>query len=79
MALSPVLSPLLTRSDRVLDSQLVVVLLDLFIAGSQTTSGTLDFALLYMIKFPEIQEKLHERLKEVVGPNDLPKLEDKSR
>ncbi|KAL0279767.1 UNVERIFIED_CONTAM: hypothetical protein PYX00_001254 [Menopon gallinae] len=61
------------------DSQLVVVLLDLFIAGSQTTSGTLDFAFLYMIKYPEIQEKVYDCLKDTVGMNSPPKLEDKPR
>lgn len=41
------------------DDQLVMICLDIFIAGSQTTSNTLGFAFLMMILQPEVQEKVH--------------------
>ena len=41
--------------------------MDLFGAGSETTSSILSFAILYMIRFPEIQEKLQAEIESVVG------------
>ncbi|KAJ8930072.1 hypothetical protein NQ314_017179 [Rhamnusium bicolor] len=40
------------------EDQLIMVCLDIFIAGSQTTSNTLDFAFLMMILYPDIQNKV---------------------
>jgi len=42
-------------------------IMDLFGAGSETTSQILTFAVNYMIRFPEIQKKIHEEIDEVVG------------
>ncbi|CAH0547137.1 unnamed protein product [Brassicogethes aeneus] len=44
------------------DDQLAMICLDIFIAGSQTTSNTLDFAFLAMILYPNVQTKLHNYL-----------------
>nr|WCC58048.1 cytochrome P450 [Pharsalia antennata] len=41
------------------EEQLVMVCLDIFIAGAQTTSTTLDFAFLVMILYPDVQSKVH--------------------
>lgn len=49
------------------DDQLVMVCLDVFIAGSQTTSNTLDFAFMMMLLHPDIQKKVHVQLDEVLG------------
>lgn len=55
-----------------------MVILDIFIAGSQTTSNTLDFAFLMMLNRPDIQEKIQKEIDNVLG-NNLPKLEDRTR
>ncbi|XP_050311649.1 uncharacterized protein LOC126747190 [Anthonomus grandis grandis] len=44
------------------EQQLVMVCLDIFIAGSTTTSNTIDFAFLAMILFPEVQQRVHQCL-----------------
>lgn len=56
-----------------------MVLLDLFIAGSQTTSNTLDFAFLLMLKNQSIQEKVYLEICQNVGNENLPNIADKSR
>ena len=53
--------------------------LDLFIAGSQTTSNTLDFALLQMIQHPEVQEKVQAEIDSILKPGQLPKMTDRAR
>ena len=53
-------------------------ILDLYLAGSETSSTTLLFSIMYMINFPKVQEKVHAELDKVVGHNRLPSLEDKS-
>lgn len=39
-----------------------MICLDLFIAGSMTTSTTLNFAFLYMIFYPDIQKRVQEEI-----------------
>ncbi|XP_072014714.1 cytochrome P450 2J4-like [Amphiura filiformis] len=50
----------------------------LFIAGTETTSTTLRWAVLYMMVFPEFQHRIHRELDTVVGRNRLPRLADKA-
>merc|ERR1711997_1221692 len=52
-------------------------LFDLFLAGSETTSTTLTWAALYMVRYPEVQKKVQEELDRVVGQNRPPSLKDK--
>jgi cytochrome P450 len=59
------------------DDQYSVCTLDLFAAGSETTSSTLEFALLYMILNPKVQEKVQEEIDRVVGRNRIPNPQDK--
>ncbi|XP_072039153.1 cytochrome P450 2D26-like [Amphiura filiformis] len=59
------------------DDELVAVVHDLFLAGTETTSTTLRWALLYMLKYPDVQKRVHEEIDSVVGRDRLPKLSDK--
>ena len=57
------------------DEQLVLVCLDLFEAGSETTSTTLLWSVLYMAINPEIQEKCQAEIDEKIGSRS-PTIED---
>ncbi|KAB0792145.1 hypothetical protein PPYR_14104 [Photinus pyralis] len=59
------------------DEQLLSLCLDLFMAGSETTSNTLGFAVLYMVKYPGVQKRVQEEMDEVVGRNRWPTMNDK--
>lgn len=54
-----------------------MILIDLFIAGVQTTAVTLDFLFLYMTVHQDIQSKLHGELDSVIGTKRLPQLNDR--
>lgn len=56
--------------------QLLALCVDFFQAGSETTSNTLAFAILYMLHYPEVMKKVQHELKVVVGDR-LPKLIDR--
>ncbi|GAM25248.1 hypothetical protein SAMD00019534_084230 [Acytostelium subglobosum LB1] len=43
------------------------VAIDLLLAGTDTSESTIEWAMLYMCNFPDIQEKLHAELASVIG------------
>ncbi|XP_035709560.1 methyl farnesoate epoxidase isoform X2 [Folsomia candida] len=60
------------------NSEMNWVLIDLFIAGTETTSTTLSWTFLYMAKYQAVQKKLHEEIDRVVGPSRQPCLNDRN-
>ncbi|KAM6184798.1 cytochrome P450 2C23-like [Rhynchocyon petersi] len=52
---------------------------NLFVAGTETTSSTLRFGLLLMMKHPEVEAKVHEEIDHVIGRNQLPCMQDKMK
>ena len=58
---------------------LKVALFDLFLAGSETTSTTLTWAALYMVRYPEVQARVQQELARVVGEDRSPAMEDRPR
>ena len=43
------------------------IIIELFAAGTETTGTSLDWAFLYMIIHPEIQQKCFEEIKQVIS------------
>lgn len=54
------------------------MIMDLFMAGSQTTRDTLKFALYYLGAKPEVQIKLQDEVDQVLGGAPA-SLEDRAR
>jgi len=59
------------------DERLILTMGEVFMAGMETTAVSLCWTLLRLIHNPKIQQKLHDELDRVVGPNRLPDLEDR--
>ncbi|XP_028999457.1 cytochrome P450 1A1 [Betta splendens] len=60
------------------DEKIVGIVNDLFGAGFDTVSTALSWSLMYMVAYPEIQERLHQEMKDKVGLDRTPLLADKA-
>uniref|UniRef100_A0A8C6LPW1 Cytochrome P450, family 2, subfamily J, polypeptide 20 n=1 Tax=Nothobranchius furzeri TaxID=105023 RepID=A0A8C6LPW1_NOTFU len=58
-------------------SNLSICTLDLFGAGTETTTTTLHWGLLYMIYYPHIQEQVQAEIDAVIGPSRQPSMTDR--
>ncbi|KAK7801151.1 hypothetical protein U0070_007065 [Myodes glareolus] len=61
------------------DETLVMTTHNLFFGGTETTSTTLRYGLLIMLKYPEVAAKVQEELDATVGRTRAPRLEDRTR
>ncbi|XP_039510078.1 cytochrome P450 2A10-like isoform X2 [Pimephales promelas] len=58
-------------------NNLMATVLNLFVAGTETTSTTLRYALMLLIKHPHIQGQMQREIDRVIGRNRVPTMEDK--
>jgi cytochrome P450 family 2 subfamily J len=56
-----------------------VTCMDLFAAGSETTSTTLAWAVLFMILNPDVQDKVQREIDQVIGQDREPSLDDRGK
>ncbi|KAL2091951.1 hypothetical protein ACEWY4_011749 [Coilia grayii] len=61
------------------DSQIVRTVIDIFGAGFDTIIAGLQWSLLYLVKFPGVQDKIFQEIDDQVGSNRLPSFEDKPK
>ena len=58
-------------------ANLTAMLIDIFLAGMDTTSVTLQFVILYMVNNQEVQKKARHEIHDVIGQNRGPSLADR--
>uniref|UniRef100_A0A8C6Z7E0 Cytochrome P450 2J6-like n=1 Tax=Nothoprocta perdicaria TaxID=30464 RepID=A0A8C6Z7E0_NOTPE len=61
------------------EDNMVQSVFDLFLGGTETTATTLRWALLYMVAYPDIQEKVQQELDAVLGSSQSIWYEDRKR
>jgi cytochrome P450 len=61
------------------EEQLHVVGVDYLFPASTTVTATLNFAMAFLINYPDVQTKMQEELDDVVGRDRLPTLDDRMR
>ncbi|KAM4631935.1 cytochrome P450 2W1-like isoform 2-T2 [Discoglossus pictus] len=66
------------KSSHFHDDNVLATTLDLIMAGTETTSTTLMWAVLLMMKYPEIQKKVQTEIRTVLGSRRLPRFEDRN-
>ncbi|XP_072029315.1 cytochrome P450 2U1-like [Amphiura filiformis] len=59
------------------ESNVMFTVVNLFVAGTETSTSTLRWTLLYLVANPYVQRRVQEELDEVVGRDRLPRYSDR--
>ncbi|KAK9290073.1 hypothetical protein L1049_008237 [Liquidambar formosana] len=55
--------------DKISDENIIIIILEMFFARSETTSSTIEWSMAELLRSPEAMRKAKEELDQVVGPN----------
>ncbi|XP_013391085.1 cytochrome P450 2U1-like [Lingula anatina] len=55
------------------------IIIDLYLAGTDTTSNTLRWSLIHMVNQPDVQKRVQQEIDQVIGQGRVAKMEDKAR
>uniref|UniRef100_A0A8C8SI61 Cytochrome P450 2G1 n=1 Tax=Pelusios castaneus TaxID=367368 RepID=A0A8C8SI61_9SAUR len=67
------------HSDEFNMKNLVLTTLNLFFAGTETVSSTLRYGFLFLMKYPEVEEKVHQEINHVISCHRRPASEDRMK
>ena len=67
------------RARSINEENMLATISQLFGAGSETTTNTIRWAILYMMAYPEIQSKVQQEIDDVVDRDRLPNISDKDQ
>ncbi|XP_071780121.2 cytochrome P450 1D1 [Centroberyx gerrardi] len=68
-----------TDTSMLSNSQIIHTVIDIFGAGFDTIIAGLQWSLLYLIKFPDIQDRIHMEIDDHIGAARLPRFADKPK
>uniref|UniRef100_A0A1I8J8E2 Cytochrome P450 n=1 Tax=Macrostomum lignano TaxID=282301 RepID=A0A1I8J8E2_9PLAT len=60
------------------DFQLIRVCFEFFLAGTDTTARSMEWLLLYMAFYPEVQDRVQNELDSVIGQSRRPRMQDRT-
>ncbi|XP_016022366.1 cytochrome P450 2B11 [Rousettus aegyptiacus] len=60
-------------------TNLIHTVLSLFFAGTESTSATLCYGFLLMLKYPHVAERIHKEIAQVIGSHRPPALADRAK
>nr|XP_055045107.1 cytochrome P450 2B4-like [Misgurnus anguillicaudatus] len=61
------------------EENLLMSTIDLFFAGTDTTSTTIRWGLIFLMENPDVQERCHKEIVQVLGYDHLPSMDDRDK
>lgn len=61
------------------DGQLLAICMDMFMAGTETTTKSMGFAFLHLVREQKVQKKAQQEIDTVIGRDRLPTLDDRAQ